>query len=307
MGIREWIGEMRVDTHRLAEDLLRSDRQPILVASHPRSGTHLLIDMFRRQFANCAAWKYPLERLDRLYLSLDVLADPRIAPPHVKAAAILGRCRRPLLKTHAFPDYALFPFESHQGQIDPRLADAIRQRATKFYIYRDGRKVMCSYHALEGSRLSLGEFMRQQVGGQNRVQAWTNHVARWRNEPGVTFLKMETLIRQPGPTLSQLEEVLGESAGRRQPLLPPRAKSVWTGRRDRLIAMRPESTAILPKQTAGPSSWSEAFTAADRQFFHEHGGDMLIQLGYEPTDAWVSSQPTRATAGGADALQLQPA
>src|SRR4051794_27731921 len=52
----------------LARELARPERRPVVVASHPRSGTHLLIDLLRRQFPACASWKYPLERMDRLYL-----------------------------------------------------------------------------------------------------------------------------------------------------------------------------------------------------------------------------------------------
>ena len=50
-----------------------SAKQPVIVASHPRSGTHLLMDTLRRQFKACRSWKWPGERLDRLYCSVDEL------------------------------------------------------------------------------------------------------------------------------------------------------------------------------------------------------------------------------------------
>lgn len=261
------------------------------MASHPRSGTHLLIDFFRRQFADCAAWKYPLERLDRLYLSLDALSDPRHAPGDRKALSILRRCRRPLLKTHALPDFSLFPFESHTAPLPRSLVESLRTRASFFYIFRDGRKVLCSYHALTGGNTTIGQFMRQEISGVNRVQAWVDHVSRWMDVDGVTPVKMESLIREAGRVLDKLEKVLGQPSLRNEPLLPPRATSVWASRRDRLLARCPSSTAILPKRRVETSDWRNAFTADDRKFFFDHGGEMLSKLGYEVSDRWAIDEP----------------
>src|SRR4051794_28399866 len=47
--------------------------RPIVVVSHPRSGTHLMMDALRLNFRECRAWKRPGEPLERLYLNLDSL------------------------------------------------------------------------------------------------------------------------------------------------------------------------------------------------------------------------------------------
>lgn len=55
------------------ESLGNLPAKPIVIASHRRSGTHLLIDLFRRQFRECRSWKLPGERNDRLYVNLDMV------------------------------------------------------------------------------------------------------------------------------------------------------------------------------------------------------------------------------------------
>jgi len=77
------------------------DVRPIIVASHPRSGTHLLIDTLRRQFAKCRSWKWPGERLDRLYCNIDELNGTRELLHEKKAVDILRRVERPIVKTHS--------------------------------------------------------------------------------------------------------------------------------------------------------------------------------------------------------------
>ena len=74
--------------------------KPIVIASHPRSGTHLTIDLLRKQFAECKSWKMPGELLDRLYFALESFA-PKFNPLSESAALnILQRATRPIIKTH---------------------------------------------------------------------------------------------------------------------------------------------------------------------------------------------------------------
>ena len=50
--------------------------KPVVVASHPRSGTHLTLDLLRKQFPACASYKLPAQPLDRLYFALEALSAP---------------------------------------------------------------------------------------------------------------------------------------------------------------------------------------------------------------------------------------
>lgn len=60
--------------------------KPIIVASHPRSGTHLTMDLLRKQFPACVTYKLPTQPLDRLYLALEALsASPKQSISEAKA------------------------------------------------------------------------------------------------------------------------------------------------------------------------------------------------------------------------------
>lgn len=52
-----------------------------------------------------------------------------------------------------------------------------------------------------------------------------------------------------------------------------------------LTGIQPESTAIINGES---QDWEALFTAEDRAFFHEQTGDLLLELGYEPTADWAS-------------------
>ena len=57
---------MSGETRELLRRLDRLGVRPVVVASHPRSGTHLCIDTLRLNAPACASWKWPFERADRL-------------------------------------------------------------------------------------------------------------------------------------------------------------------------------------------------------------------------------------------------
>ena len=50
--------------------------------------------------------------------------------------------------------------------------------------------------------------------------------------------------------------------------------------------MRTESTAII---NGDKQNWREAFTAADRAFFHEEAGEHLCTIGYIESAEWVEN------------------
>lgn len=266
-----------------------SNINPVVVASHPRSGTHLLMDVLRRQFEACRAWKWPGERLDRLYCSIDELNASRGRLDEQTAHRILERTRRPLVKTHAWPGYQ-DPFLSmHHDGLDDAWTDWLDERGTVFYVYRDGRDVLCSYQLFRqkldpDAEGPIGAFLRQTENGSTRVRRWARHVRRWHDTSGVHMVQFERLLGQPETIIDELGNVLGLDPEWRDPLLPRPFRSIWESRWARLAQMRPESTAII---NGDKKDWPECFTADDRAFFHEEAGDLLIDLGYESSEEWV--------------------
>jgi len=265
------------------------DVQPVIVASHPRSGTHLLMDLLRRQFGACRSWKWPGERLDRLYCTLDELGAERGRLDTRTARRILSRTRRPIVKTHAWPGLQDTFLAPHHDGIDPAWIEWLDQNGTVLYVHRDGRDVLCSYQLFRqkfdsDADGSVGAFLRQKENGENRVRRWAAHVRAWRAGSGVYSIQFERLLDQPKVVIRTLGEVLGLEPTWTEPILPPPFHSIWESRWARLARMRPESTAIINGER---QDWRERLTAEDRAFFHEHAGDLLIELGYEASDAWV--------------------
>ena len=264
------------------------DVRPIVVASHPRSGTHLLIDTLRRQFEACRSWKWPGERLDRLYCNIDELPGDGLLDEST-ARRILRRTDRPLVKTHAWPGYQDGFLDTHRGGLDRAWVDWLDETATIFYVYRDGRDVLCSYQLFRRSfdpdaRGPIGEFLRGTEGDTNRVRRWADHVRAWRDRPDVHLVQFEALLDDPVPILQDIGETIGEPPRMKEPLLPQPFESIWESRWARLFAMRPESTAIINGES---QDWKETFTADDRAFFQEEAGELLIELGYEDSGDWV--------------------
>jgi hypothetical protein len=266
---------------------------PVVVASHPRSGTHLLIDLLRHQFDACRSWKWPGERLDRLYLSIDELGASRGRLDETTARRILSRTARPVVKTHAWPGYADTFLPAHHDGLDAAWVDWLTERATVLYVYRDGRDVLCSYQMLRArmdtdASAPIGAFLRGSDAGAsaNRVRQWADHVEAWRRAPSTHALAFESILDDPSGTIERLEAWLDLDATWQTPLLPERFSSIWDSRWARLFSMRPTSTAILG---VGSKDWTQVFTPSDRAFFHQEAGDLLIDLGYESSDAWVDA------------------
>jgi len=261
--------------------------KPILIASHPRSGTHLTIDLLRKQFPQCQSSKKLGEPLDRLYFALESFDSPSNPLPESKALDILHRAARPIIKTHCDPNFSYLQSEKSSW------ITWLKQEADIYYVLRDGRNVICSLHLFMQSydpttRCSLSEFMRQKVGGVSRVKNWANHLQRWLNEPQVKVLKFEDIIKNTHSTIENLGQDLQLKSMNQQPLLPKRIKSLWHGRWTRLTKTRSESTAIIGYyQGKKVQKWQKVFTPEDRHFFNSEAGTILRNLGYEKSDAWV--------------------
>ena len=264
------------------------DSHPIVVASHPRSGTHLVLDTLRRQFEVCRSWKWPGERLDRLYCNIDELPGDGLLDD-ATARRILRRTERPLLKTHAWPGYQRAFLESHDGGLGRNWVEWLDDRAIIIYVYRDGRDVLCSYQLFRrsfdsGVRGPIGDFLRGTEAGTNRVRRWADHVRAWRKQSNVHLVRFEALLDNPAPVIRRLGKAIGEAPAGRRPLLPKPFSSIWESRWARLFGVRPESTAIINGEK---KDWERTFTAADRAYFRKQDGNLLVELGYESSGQWI--------------------
>jgi hypothetical protein len=267
--------------------LERTGCRPIVIASHPRSGTHLCIDTLRLNFADCASTKRPLQRVDGLYVNLEgeFAAAGRSRPSAV--GRILAGVARPLVKTHALLNLAPSDFWKDDLRPDPEFAQWLRRHATFVYPYRDGRDVMLSLHQFmkvfdPEARVSLSQFLRQLIHGVSRVKFWAMHVQSWTSDSSVHHIAMEDLLRGGRSVLPALAEKLSLPWHGGEPVIPPKNGIEFFNRLKRRIIPFPASTSI---EAYGPNQrripWREAFNDADREFFRREAGDTLIKLGYE--------------------------
>jgi len=263
----------------------------IVIATHRRSGTHLAIDLLRRHFAACQARKLPGEGLDTLYLNLDRLGARRRPIDETRAEALLRRAERPIVKTHELPRHA-------SGRGAHRLfCAAVLAEADLYVVHRDGRDVLCSLFVYtrghdRSAPDTVSGFLRQRIDGRSRVRRWAKDVRACLAVPGARPISYEFLVRDPAGAVARFAEELDLVPLPVAPALPRPVRSRWASRLGRVVSIRPEGTGI-PGGRWGrrPPDWRRAFDASDRRFFHDEAGDLLIELGYEDSAAWVDEGP----------------
>lgn len=254
--------------------------RPAMVASHFRSGTHLLIDVIRRHFPAFRPRMHPFESIHASYLSLDRLdarAHRAIGP--AAALELLKKADRATLKTHALPAF--------DRVADPNRAfhAALIERSIALYAVRDGRDVMCSMHAwMLGFRpdavADFHAFCFEPLAhsGRSRAQEWNDHVLTWLDRPQTHVIRFERLLRETDTVVAELAEVLDAEPQPRSPALPRPIKSVraaWIARAlGRFESTNVHSGGIKPLRR------SEAFDAETTNTFFEHAGEAMNRLGY---------------------------
>lgn len=263
--------------------------RPIVVATHPRSGTHLTIDLLRKQFETCKSWVWPWETLHHLYLDLDRLSTQHPHPLTVdEAIRLMQRPARPTLKTHSEPGFREHPSEAR------RTISRLLDRGDILYVVRDGRDVMCSAYLWKqdvGLDCTLQEFLRQDANGVSRVCQWANHVESWSRHNNVNVVRFEDIINRPRLVIEWLGDILSLTPLYTEPYLPD--KKSGTGRLNdywRRLRGDYESTAIEGRpDESPPPTWQEAFTESDRRFFWSEAGHILKEFGYEKGKCWIES------------------
>ena len=255
----------------------------IVVASHRRSGTHLMLDSLRANAPDVHPAFMTLERIEP--------SHPKHLPLAEFDRTLRSRAGVVLVKTHALPDARDWQ-SPEAGEYATRLLAA----ASAVYVHRDGRDVLVSlYHYMASysadvARVPVGDFIRARLNAPDapalsRPGYWQHHALTWlRSEPRVLapFASLQTdfettlrgvadrLDLRLRPTLSQvsLDARGGWANAIRRVLL--RRFSIGGGRR---------STAIRPR-AGGSGGWRAAFGADDLAFFESQAAEAMRTLGY---------------------------
>jgi hypothetical protein len=253
--------------------------EAVVVVSHMRAGTHLTLDLLRRNVPTLAARYRNLDELvrgHRSFVSLAVFRERLAAEPGV-----------PILKSHATP--GLEQFAS-----DPEVhayVSGLLARSRVVYVQRDGRDVLVSlYHFTrsfdrEAARQSFAEFLRSEdryfdscpaMAGLDRVSAWRRHVELWLAQPGVCRVNYRDLVREPEAALRRLAGQLGLSVAEPFEAVGLPRRDLWSRivrRALQLADPRQASTAIQP----GPGRLGDGvrwFTREDEAYFAERAGPL---------------------------------
>lgn len=258
---------------------LQACGRPIVVASHMRSGTHLMIDLLRRQFAACRSWKWPGEPNDMLYLPLDVFALRAGEWDKFRALRVLHRTKRPLLKTHWTS-----PSLENLRHLQPDLADWIESEGTFLHVVRNPFAVLASQWAWDCSLQGIPATRSRPESAwiRDQISSWVHHYRIWSQRENTHLFRYEDVLADPAGTLRRLSGLLGENALFRQPLLPGKLRGLWHSRWNRLTGIRPESTEIITE--GGAPEVGEVFTGQDINLVRELAGDCLNGLGYWPPE-----------------------
>lgn len=269
--------------HQSRPDAPELDRlgTPVMVVSHYRSGTHLVMDLLRRQFKAFRPRMKPLESIHASYLSIDRFntdSHRPIGPP--EALRLLRKARRATLKTHALPGFPDF------RQDVAGFGRALAERAVPLYAVRDGRDVMCSMHAWRKSfdpstpdDFHDFVFTPSPQSGKTRARDWAEHALAWLDTEGVHPVRFERVVKDTRAVIDELAALLGETPALREPLLPAPIKSVRASWLARLIG-NVESTNV---HSGGikPLKRREAFDDAMTERFFTEAGDAMDRLGYK--------------------------
>lgn len=240
-----------------------ADTKPVTVLSHERSGTHFLMNAIAAEFGYAS---HPHVSLDRPVVHINFFHPPSIAQFYAKSEADKAALIR---KSH------------HQFSFFAPVIDAVLAHSHLFYIYRDPRDVMHSFrHFLnswawfEGPKVAVaGDFIRAAPAGQmlryqyhqlpDMLDRWRVHVEGWLDAelqwPAIEVVRYEELVEDYDAVIDRIASAKG-----------------WT----RLHGARPERdrNTVLKSKRASPSN---AYTAADLEFFRTRIGPTMRRLGYE--------------------------
>jgi Sulfotransferase domain len=188
-----------------------------------------------------------------------------------------------------------------------------------FYMYRDGRDIMVSlffhrmrriaeqrnahdrvykrtYDRLFGPGYDpndvskwLARFIEHEFRNPRDSRlTWPQHIEDWydpQSRPHIAYFSYEQLLAETAPTLkTALEHLSGRAIDdwRIQAAVDKYAMARQTGRRPG----QEDRASFIRKGVAG--DWVNHFTPEAARIFGDKAGPMLIRLGYEPDDAWVS-------------------
>jgi len=170
-------------------------------------------------------------------------------------------------------------------------------RATVF-VYRDPRDMIVS-HVFYATQMHEGHGMHHYytevlTSMEERINAAIQGVEEPGSELSPIRAKYESYLGwldQPAAFCLRFEDLILDRQATLGCMLDYLAQRGFTPRATRTQAVSALEQAIVPQKSGTfrkgkPGNWEEHFTEANKVFFKEQAGDLLIRLGYETGDDW---------------------
>ena len=186
----------------------------VLVATHPRSGTHLTIDLLRRNFPDLDSRKKRLEPLDALYVAIDTAISGSIAE-RTRVRNLINRHAMPILKSHWLQaNYDNLRSES------PDICEWLEHDTKVVYVLRHPSKVLASHFLFESI---YSDSVNDRAAWLEKASSyWRKHVTTWTARPDVFVIKFEDIVANPHSAIEKLSNYMGIDADAKQVIVGPR-------------------------------------------------------------------------------------
>lgn len=256
--------------------------KPIIVASFPRSGTHLTIDGLRHFFIETYRRQGFGQAVHSLYMNLDRL-DPAHPYPlsERKAREILKTCpKRVIIKTHCSVGI------DQVGEANRALAQGIIDASDVAYVVRDVRPVMTSFMALRplkfpDSPRQISAFLRTPMdGGEGPAANWARHVAGWLDQPRVHIIKFEEMRTDYARAISTLGEQLHLTSNRYPIQMFSKPRSMFENRVRRWLGIQNSSAIDNLRMAFETPDWKQVMSKEDLDLIRQQAGEIMKRLGY---------------------------
>lgn len=267
----------------------------VIIISHRRSGTHLLIDSIRNNFEE---YKDGLLTLDEL-----VFHSPwvKVVPLEMFRQELIASRR--LIKTHTPANFDTF-FGNQPGVTE--FVENLLESSKKIVIYRDGRDVLTSLYHFRRSfdsnvaQKSFSEFIRMEndfgvnFGSMkiNLVEFWKFHVESWLDQKGILAVSFEQLRNDYPGTMSIIGKYLEVrntsdfkvmirnpkfQHGRK--VMPKNKYAEFVFKSYQKYFRGAEYTTVSFRRGT-PGDYAEHFLPQDLKYFDSVAGNLMRRLGY---------------------------
>lgn len=292
----------------------------IIVVTHPRSGTHFLINSLCMNFDGL---EFPLIRNG--YATLEALFydhDDEYTNEWERCV-FEDNGRIKIFKSHSMPSDILSALRKNDflKEKEKKIIRTIYENSKIINVCRDGRDALVSFYyfakkaggslpkGLEARirNLSFSDFIRMPnkyyspVRGyevrkdKNRVAFWRSHVNEWLNEKGVLTIRYEDLHRKHEETIGRVASFAGLEGRRAGAIEKPLFEPINLKANIFLRALGKVKRTFKPGLTQKGSKlvhpsyprkgiigeWKTHFTEEDRQYFSDLAKDVSLKMGYE--------------------------